>query len=499
MILGLDAVPRRVDAAERATLGDPFATQVLSRADFPMTARKLIAVLDAAGPALAVQRVFLVGDGAHLPFDQAPASVDRQLRFAITRGDANSAELMVSTGTDLDSEEIFLQVLAWDPVARVYNYYLRERPAWIWSGNSEHALDPPTRGRGPFDSHVNGSLVMKELKAPWSNWHSMSAAIDVGIAPNAPVRGEALFQQRAGAQDLERFVVKPGIDRWNRARFDRDVGADGSVRGARRFLRQVLETTSVNLISTTMQSELIADADLVALPPTFFLDSDAFLDLIGIDAPIARPTVSGAAYRNAIAHFGVALDDRKGFRRTGDSHFAFLVPERAFEDLDVLDKLLARRVLDRRVAASLLMVDFANPTHSERRAALMPYVPEQSARLAAAIEAAISAAAPNTPPGSPEREAAANLAVHDWEDRFAARIVAFMQAVQARLDAPSGFDEVLRLAESRRREFRVLPLAEFSLTVPVTNIPAGAPRLRMNEDATLAVKPTDAPPTGEPP
>jgi hypothetical protein len=28
-----------------------------------------------------------------------------------------------------------------------------------------------------FDSHVNGSLVMKELKAPWTHWHSSRAKI----------------------------------------------------------------------------------------------------------------------------------------------------------------------------------------------------------------------------------------------------------------------------------------------------------------------------------
>ena len=42
-----------------------------------------------------------------------------------------------------------------------------------------------------------------------------------------------------------------------------------------------------------------------------------------------------------------------------------------------------------------------------------------------------------------------------------------------------------RLAESRRREFRRRPLAEFSLTLPVTNIPTDAPALRLRADGTV--------------
>ena len=57
---------------------------------------------------------------------------------------------------------------------------------------------------------MNGSLVMKELKFPWPHWHSMSASIDSALAPDDQLRSEPLFQNKAGAQDLEK-VVKSGI------------------------------------------------------------------------------------------------------------------------------------------------------------------------------------------------------------------------------------------------------------------------------------------------
>lgn len=36
--------------------------------------------------------------------------------------------------------------------------------SWVWHGNSLHAFAPDTRGKGVFDGHVSGSLVMKELR-----------------------------------------------------------------------------------------------------------------------------------------------------------------------------------------------------------------------------------------------------------------------------------------------------------------------------------------------
>jgi hypothetical protein len=44
------------------------------------------------------------------------------------------------------------------------------------------------------------------------------------------------------------------------------------------------------------------------------------------------------------------------------------------------------------------------------------------------------------------------------------------------------------LAESRRREFRRRPLAEFRLTTPVTNIPENAPLLELTVDGRVVEK-----------
>jgi hypothetical protein len=91
--------------------------------------------------------------------------------------------------------------------------------------------------------------------------------------------------------------------------------------------------------------------------------------------------------------------------------------------------------------------------------------------------------------GAAEAELLANWDTPDWQAAFEGRIRAFMTAVGTRLDEPGGFARIFALAESRRREFRTRPLAEFRLTTPVTNIPEDAALLEFTEDGHVREKP----------
>src|SRR5262249_30256237 len=153
----------------------------------------------------------------------------------------------------------FLQVISWDPVLKAYRFYDRRDGAWIYAGSSWDALVPPTRGKGPFDSHVNGALNMKELKIPWQNWHSEAGGIkDDVLAPNDALRAERLWSDRTGAQELERTFIRPGIVRWVEARFSSCV-ANGRLNRLPEFMRHVLETTTVNLTSSAVENGQLAN------------------------------------------------------------------------------------------------------------------------------------------------------------------------------------------------------------------------------------------------
>lgn len=493
--LGRDPAPVLLTTAEvTELLHDPFARIFLQRERGPVTLRELLAGLDAenASPdGLPRQRVFLVADGGQIPWTLQTAALPRLLRFAIARQrGGGDADLLVSTAAPFDSAEVFMQVLAWDNVSRAFQFYDRTRGAWFWAGSSWQALEPDTRGQGPFDSHVNGGLVMKELKVPWQNWHSMAAAISPDVLPPGdPLRNDPLFLAVESADQLE-LIVRGGLNRWTQSRFDRCI-AGGRLTRAREFMRQVIETTSVNLVTSRDVSRAIVAEDELHLPFTFFLNNTAFRDVLGLTPVFKSPNAPAQLYLDCLARYDVAIG-AEGFRFPGDTHFAFAVPEPATEDLVIVQGLVTRGLLPRKLAAALLMVDFPNPVFSRRRAQLLAYVPEEfgpddvAARFVGAVEPSTAALTE----GTPEHEFLALWRVPDaaWEATYTARLQAYLNAVAARLVTADGFDAYFRLAESRRREFRKIPLAEFLLTTPRTNVPEEAPLLEMAEDATVRPK-----------
>jgi hypothetical protein len=167
------------------------------------------------------------------------------------------------------------------------------------------------------------------------------------------------------------------------------------------------------------------------------------------------------------------------------------VPERAFEDVAVVGEAIHVGLLTPRFAASLLMTDFANPTFSQPRAALMAHVPATAAveagqsRFSDEMADAIVAAADSTPEGSPEREFAERWAAGDaWKEAFNSLLDDYYAALQQTLSDQDSFNAVFRLAEARRAHvhgsdrFKRMPIAEFSLLFAQTNVPSGDRQMR---------------------
>ncbi|HEX7636693.1 MAG TPA: hypothetical protein VF427_15640 [Noviherbaspirillum sp.] len=501
-IMGRDAAPVLLTNEDgKRSLSDPFAQLILLTGNsLPRSLRTLLARLNQfdtdAIKGLPVQNSFVVADGGHIPWTPETDDLQRAFRFAITRRakDAHTADLLVSASTDLDSETAFLQVIGWDPAAGAYQFYERRGGSWIWAGSSWDALESDSRGKGPFDSHVNGALNMKELKQPWVNWHSEASRIlDAALAPDDPLRQEPLWKNRSPAEAFETEVVRPGIRQWTNSRIAAQT-KQGRLERFPHFTRQVVETTTVNLISSPVSSAALANVEQVPLPVTFFVHADALVDLVGIAPQITAPSVPASVYRDTLVHYDVALTDGK-HRIPGDTKFVFVVPEPSFEDAVVIESLLTLGVLSPKFVASLLMVDFCNPVFSSRRAALAPYFPptapvndaksteaEFVSRLRQSHNATIA--------GSPEVEFLDNwsLSERTWTQEFQGRIEQFFVALSPMLTDKAAFFKIFALAESRRREFRKRPLAEFRLTTPVTNIPEDAPLLEFAVDGSIHPK-----------
>jgi len=506
---------------ELETLEDPFGRLLRSGKPFPLTLQQLLADLDAlngAPNALSDQLIFLVADGGHVPWTPDTDELERAFRFAIARGNGEFS-LLISSSTAIDSTKdgAFLQIIGWDATHEVFHYYERRAGTYFWAGMSPHALEDATRGKGPFDSHVNGSMVMKELRPPWIHWHAPQAGInEEAFAPDDPLREHPLFKNRVTAERLEIEVVRPAIRRWNEARVRKAIGADGVWRHVSHFLRQAITDTTVNLASSDTASRLLT-SDLPVRPPfSFFLNRDTLFDTLGLTSDQIELTdilIPGSLYLDCLTRFDVHRSDGH-IRLAGDSHFAFLTPEPAFEDTHLVEALVQAGLLSRRFVACLTMTDFTNPVFSDRRAALLRYVPDEvsnaisaqamESQFVTAVRDAVSTGANGAAQAdSPEREFLSNWDTEDFEPVFIQRIAGYCQALTAGMTDPEVVDGWFRLMEYRRRRFRRRPLAEFSLTTPRTNIPENAPPLRMNqqgrvEPVNLATPPSDNSPTTEP-
>jgi hypothetical protein len=497
-VLGRDPSPQPIEAGGAAQPGDPFATLVLfAGGALPSSLRALQKDLNGLdGNPLPVERSFVVADGGQIPWTPDNDSLRRNFRLVVTRHRAagQQPDVLISASTNFDSDTAFLQVIGWDESEGAYQFYDRRDGSWIWAGSSWDALAPGSRGHGPFDSHVNGALNMKELKRPWVHWHSPAARIlDSVLAPDDPLRGEPLWVNRSQADEFERAVARPGVQRWTSARMTR-CARGGTLTRLPEFMRQVLETSTVNLASSPTSFPALAAASKIQLPLTFFFNSDALIDVLDLDPAVTVPEVDAAVYRETLGQFAVGITDGQ-FRFDGDTHFVFVVPEPAYEDVHVLQRLLDGGVLSRKLAACLLMVDFCNPVFSPVRSALMRHVPAEASLAAPrafddVFIGAVRATDEAGTGGPAEAELLANWDLPDqvWQSAFEDRIRNFLGTVVGGLQAPATFARVFALAESRRREFRKRPLAEFRLTTPITNIPEDAPLLEFAEDGTVREK-----------
>lgn len=491
MVVGEDTRIRTLSADQAAEeLGDVFATGLLLQGRFPRTAEQVLEFFAGIGDAsLSTPRFFLVGDGSKIPFTPETAGVQRNLRFLVALGAGQDGPdvLMSTFGPDRGDVE----VMAWDRVHGGFNYYrtVGESSGWVFAGNSRHALTDPTQGKGPFESHTSGNFLMKELRSPWIHWDSPATQILPSVFDGPP---HEWFGRRdlGGALACETAVAKPSIVRWTKARFD-SLAAAGTVTDPARIVRQLVETPTVNLISSHTEARHAASTGAVDLPQTFFIDSEELCEHLGLQAPPPL-SVSAAVYESNLKTFGVRVTDGEGFEQPGDTHFAFCVPERAFEDAEVLRQSRRVGLLTDRLAACLLMTDFPNPIFSARRAALMAHVPatatlaDGTSTFSENTAQAILAAAEESPDDSPEREFAELWAAgEDFKAPFDALLSSYYDSISARLQTQQGYDDFFRLAESRRERVEAtMPIAESPLLFARARDSVG--RLRMLPDASVA-------------
>jgi hypothetical protein len=419
------------------------------------------------------------------------------MRFVVACGAGEQGPDVVLSA--FSPEEGDVELMAWDQRSGGFNFYrtVGSKAIWVFAGNSRDALGGDTEGNGPFESHRSGSFLMKELRPPWINWDSPDGEIDPAVMPEGLGTHEWFNEkEQLGALTCEEQVARPSIRRWATSRFD-ELAASGTVPNPGRVMRQILDTPAVNLVSSTKKPH-DDDGEPIDLPPTFFLDSEGLSEILGIPLPTPSLAVDRGIYSTTLERFEVRLEDQdQGFEQPGDTFFAFVVPERASEDEEVLRHALRVGLLTRRLGACLLMTDFANPVFSARRAKLLDHVPDGPASIAGGqstfsqdMADAILAAVDDEDDDTPESEFKRLWDVgDDFEGEFAGRLGAYIDALGGPLASQADFDSVYELAEWRRGLVRGMPIAEFPLLFSVSTLTESPPPRAMRPDASVVEPP----------
>lgn len=228
-ILGSDERPHKLSQQEATQqLGDRFAQMVLLRGVFPSNAGEVLDAIEQTVPPndpLRVHQFFLVGEGTQIA-PMPGVAVRRNLRFLATVGKGPGGPDIVFSAFHPDHGTV--ELMAWDLAVDGFNFYrtVGVSSAWVFAGNSRHALKSPTRDNDPFESHKNGHFLMKELRLPWINWDSPTARAVPSSFAEEDLLGHPWVANLApgGAYTLEEDVAIPvsgggprhGSRRWSR-------------------------------------------------------------------------------------------------------------------------------------------------------------------------------------------------------------------------------------------------------------------------------------------
>ncbi|MFV0384056.1 hypothetical protein [Paracoccus sp. (in: a-proteobacteria)] len=497
-VAGMDQCVTPLSPSELGLINSFFATNVLKKGLAPGNVADIVTYLDQASQP-GTRKSFVVGEGGQIPLSIASRDAPRDYRYVVSWG--TSALLSAAPG----GHSSFLQVISWDETARHFDYF-QYMPqiddqsgadkVWAWAGRSDFAYDSRSRGKGCFDCHTNGTIIMKELETPWNNWNSETASIVSSHVPQA-VAAEALFQGSSGAAQLQN-LIEGGLNIFHAERIKRNTILDASshtctLTGVPDFLHHVTTGTTVNFVSSQVRS---AGEEDVPVPLALLFGARLLRETLNVNPDFSGDlSVPRAVYNNFLTQQKYALvqQGRNGplYTAPGSTYFAAFVPDLSFEDVLVARLLTNEQgcfsvpLIPAKFFAAIAMTDFANPVFSDKRPLLQAYADkiEQGTVSASqntivddfvgAVRQAAGAQAPCDFQGDSANCSAEQQFLGywdipgDWRTAYADLVGAYLKNFMGNAGAKT---DLLLRAEAVRHQFTQWPtisnLDEFSLLLP---------------------------------
>lgn len=371
--------------ADLAALKDPIAQHVLKaeNADCPTTSAEMIDLLretDVAGcedGPQAGMRTMLVSETAQL-LGRPTSYRSVTVRECGERppGHMMWSQLGLSPDGALPADA---EIMAFDQVNGMFNFYKLEAGAWGFFGTSLDLLAEDTKS-DCARCHTTGGPLMKEIDNPWLHWEGDA---DTPGATTLIDAHDDLGTRSTGAE-LEQ-IVGDGNAEWMEI-WMKDLLEAGDVAP---LLEPLFCDMELNLGTATK-----AVGDDVRFIPALALIDDTF-DTGSFPLEVK---LDHAAYEAAIAkagqrmqHAGSPLLDDQG-QPLVDTIFKIPFPHRGRLDQAFVRRLEQIGALDHGFVLDVLAVDFTLPIGSKERCALLEFAPELPALVQPEVEAVALAA-----------------------------------------------------------------------------------------------------------
>ncbi len=402
-------------------LGDPLAKIAFAGDSCPTTFTGVVDKLKKSDKCSDHKTVLVSEDSQLL---DAPSSYRSVTSFECETEDGQSGAVWFSgfgirAASDPEKTRIpdSVEMIAFDPVEGVFNYYETESNGIAFFGDSKQYITEGTGSGGDrrcAGCHTGGGLIMKELAAPWLHWPG-----DFDTPGHSSIidgNAELLGAESDGIE-LENQVDE-GNDLWNDARVKFLSSGVGTTTTVADLLRPVFCTVEVNL-----DSEF---GDSVFSGPLGGPVTDTRISNFGSVA------LSNEEYAAIIADHGQRM--RVGGKTDTVGVLTRITRGRA--DSDFGNKLVTGGVLDREFVEDVLLVDFTRAVFSDDRCELLAFAPELTSDElnADAIRQGfienLSLASPET--GTPAADFLRNLQTD--EDNASGTVSKFENACESRED-----------------------------------------------------------------
>ncbi|STX50378.1 rod shape-determining protein MreB [Legionella busanensis] len=297
-----------------------------------------------------------------------------------------SGEFFFGHFTDIDEQNrlianqaptkgaLMIEAIAWDYQKRLFNFYeLRgdgEKGQWFYRGNSLDIFadnkklhlqsDPlhPQFGQRLRCSgcHGQGGPIMKEIYNPYNDWWTQNRPLDFGgRKPDDNL--SAILVNLVSAEKLAEHV-KIGINKLTQNfSYDHLTWQEQ--------LRPLFCPVEINFISDNLPNDL--GQATITISGDFFIDA-RLLPAIKNNSIIISRNYYQAALTKAMNHFPET--------NQLDADHAWLTPIKSLSDQLTIQKLVDRGLITEKFVADILAIDITNPVFSNKRCALLSYIPK---------------------------------------------------------------------------------------------------------------------------